>query len=118
MVKDIDKYLLTSQPTIDEVKRLSKKGTFLFFRQNTYNMYGKLMRNFMELITIDKGHPFTFTKSNVKTLFLSDFNLLGFKRSGYYSTWIHEMKSKSLKDRIKALLFITRDRTTYYWIKK
>lgn len=103
---------------IDEVKRLSKKGTFLFFRQNTYNMYGKLMRNFMELITIDKGHPFTFTKSNVKTLFLSDFNLLGFKRSGYYSTWIHEMKSKSLKDRIKALLFITRDRTTYYWIKK
>lgn len=103
---------------VSEIMRLSKKETFVFFRQNTYNLYGKLMRNLMEQMTIDKGHPFTFTKSNVEALFSSDFNLLGFKRSGYYSTWIHEMKSRSLKDKIKALLFITRDRTTYYWVKK
>ncbi len=101
---------------INEVKRLSKKGTLVFFRQNTYNWYGKMMRFFMELLTIDKGHPFTFTKSNIRSFFSSDFELKKKSRNGYFPTWIHELKSKSLKDKIKALLFITRDKTTYYWI--
>lgn len=103
---------------ISEIKRLSKKGTLLFFRQNTYNCYGKMMRYFMELLTIDKGHPFTFTKTNIRSFFSSDYELKKISRNGYFSTWIQEIKSRSLKDKIKALLFITRDKTTYYLIKK
>lgn len=106
------------QKVISEVKRLSKKGTLVFFRQNTYNLYGKLMRGIMELVKIDKGHPFTFTKSEVRKFFSKEYLLLDFKRFGYFPTWLYELKSKSLKDKIKAVLFITRDKATYYWVKK
>ncbi len=103
---------------INEVKRLSKKGTFVYFRQNTYNLYGKMMRKIMEMMLIDKGHPFTFTKSNVQSFFSSDYSLKGYNRRGYLSTWLGEVRSRSIKDKIKAILFITRDKATYYWIMK
>lgn len=86
---------------INEVMRLSKKGTFIFFRQNTYNLYGKMMRSIMELFIIDKGHPFTFTQSDIRSLFATEYELLGSHRTGYISTWFQELKSKSLKDKIK-----------------
>lgn len=103
---------------INEIKRVSKPNTFIFFRQNTYNYYGKFMRFVMELFLIDKGHPFTFTKSQIKKLFSRDFELIGFNRNGYFQTWKSEIQSKRLFDKIKAILFITRDKTTYYWVKK
>lgn len=106
------------QLVINEIKRVSKPNTFIFFRQNTYNYYGKFMRFVMEQFLIDKGHPFTFTKSQIKKLFSRDFELSGFNRNGYYQTWKSEIQSKRLYDKIKAILFITRDKTTYFWVKK
>ena len=106
------------QKVLEEIKRVAKPNSFVFFRQNTYNFYGKMMRNLMELFLIDKGHPYTFTKREITKLFEQDFDLLGFNRNGYFSTWKSEIKSPKIIDKIKALLFITRDKTTYHWIKK
>ncbi|MGC3979302.1 MAG: class I SAM-dependent methyltransferase [Paludibacteraceae bacterium] len=103
---------------LKEIKRVAKPQSFIFFRQNTYNCYGKLMRNIMEFFLIDKGHPYTFTKSNITRLFKNDFELIDFNRNGYCSTWKAEITSNKTIDKIKAILFITRDKSTYFWRKK
>ncbi len=104
---------------IDEIKRVLKKRGVVFFRQNTYNSYGKFARGVMEVFRIDKGHPFTFTKRDLKTLFENaGFKIASTNRTGYFSTWIWEVTSRSLKDKLKALLFITRDKVTYLITKE
>jgi len=102
------------EKVIREINRVLKPGGIIYFRQNTYNYYGKFARSLMEVFLIDKGHPFTFTKTNLKQLFKkAGFNLISTKRTGYLSTWLWEITSNSLKDKIKALLFVTRDKVTY-----
>lgn len=99
---------------IKEIKRVLKAGGILYFRQNTYNCYGKFVRGIMEIFLVDKGHPHTFTKRFLrKCLFQHGFEIVSSKHSGYCSTWISEITSKSLKDKVKAFLFVTRDKVTY-----
>ncbi|MDD4993647.1 MAG: class I SAM-dependent methyltransferase [Paludibacter sp.] len=100
---------------MEEIKRVIKQEGVIYFRQNTYNAYGKLMRSPMELFLVDKGHPFTFKKIDLKhLLFKNKFTIIKSEKTGYFTTWLHEIRSKSIKDKIKAFLFITRDKVTYY----
>lgn len=99
---------------LSEIIRVLKRGGLIYFRQNTYNYYGKFMRSLMELIKIDKGHPFTFTKTDLRKLFEKNRLVkLSTDRVGYFPTWKNELMSSALKDKIKAFLFITRDKVTY-----
>jgi len=97
-----------------EAKRVLKKGGYIYFKQNTYNIWGKFVRNIMELFVIDKGHPFTFKKQNLKKFIKEqEFTKLKQSRSGYLKTWKKEVTSSGLKNRVKALLFVTRDKVTF-----
>jgi len=100
---------------MDEVKRTLKTNGFVYFRQNTYSRYGKFARFVMELFLVDKGHPFTFRKNELYKLFnLKGFVIKKVEQDGYFKTWKREITSFSLKDKIKALLFITRDKVTFF----
>lgn len=97
-----------------EMNRVLAKGGIVYFRQNTYNYYGKYFRYFMEFFQIDKGHPFSFNKSELKDNFaFYKLQVITSFSSGYFSTWKKEITSNSLKDKIKALLFVTRDKATF-----
>lgn len=103
---------------MQEVVRVLKPEGKIYFRQNTYNLYGKLIRNIMEVFLIDKGHPFTFRKKDIQNIFkMSGLTTLHAGHNGYMRTWINEIKSKSIKDKVKALLFVTRDKTIYFLSK-
>lgn len=103
---------------MSEVNRVIKENGAIYFRQNTYSIYGKFMRSVMELFLIDKGHPYTFRKQELeKMLGLYKFNIMISERDGYLKTWWRELTSKSLKDKIKAMLFITRDKVTFFVVK-
>jgi len=98
---------------LNEMKRVLKKNGILYFRQNTYHLWGRMIRNIMEFFLIDKGHPHTFAKKNLDKI----FNQFGFKilyknRDGYFATWKWEIKSKRLIDKIKAILLVNRDKYT------
>jgi ubiquinone/menaquinone biosynthesis C-methylase UbiE len=98
----------------NEANRVLKKGGFIYFKQNTYHFWGKLVRNIMEYFVIDKGHPFTFSKLDLQKLVLANnFRVMTKDRNGYFKTWKKELKSSSAKDKIKALLFVSRDKVTY-----
>ena len=97
-----------------EMHRVLKRGGVVYFRQNTYHLWGRLVRGLMEWFQIDQGHPHTFSKRYLQRR----FNRLGlavhrFGRGGYWATWRKEICSPRLLDRIKALLCATRDRTLY-----
>lgn len=97
-----------------EMNRVLKSGGIVFFRQNTYHFWGKFIRGLIELFRIDKGHPHTFSKSELKKMFVEkSLDVVYYKESGYYNTWIKEIKSKRIYDKIKALIFATRDKTTF-----
>ena len=96
-----------------EAKRVLKKGGYIYFKQNTYNIWGKLIRSIMEFFIIDKGHPFTFLKSDLRKIVNElEFVIMTKQSNGYFKTWKKEFISNSAKDKIKALLFVTRDKVT------
>lgn len=104
---------------LSEMNRTLKPGGIIFFRQNTYHFWGKAIRDIMEKMKIDRGHPHTFLKSNLSNKFRDyKFQIMFFKRSGYFKTWLKEIKSKRLYDRVKGILFVNRDKTTYVLKKK
>ncbi|MCD6569348.1 MAG: methyltransferase domain-containing protein [Deltaproteobacteria bacterium] len=97
-----------------ETKRVLRPGGVVFFRQNTYHRMGKTVRGIMELFQIDKGHPHTFTKKDLRIhLGKQGFDILHCENWGYLRTWLAEFRIKKLKSIIKALLLSTLDRTLY-----
>ena len=103
---------------MEEVTRVMKIDALIYFRQNTYNLYGKTARFIMEMFLIDKGHPYTFTMNDLHKLFEKNkLKMLNFSEDGYFNTWRNEMFSKSLKDKVKALLFITRNKIACFVCK-
>lgn len=97
-----------------EMRRVLKSNGVIYFRQNTYHIWGKILRELIEMIKIDKGHPHTFMKKSLKKKFYKyDFQILEYRRTGYFNTWHREIRSKNFIDKIKGVLFINRDKTTY-----
>lgn len=99
---------------LKEIKRIIKKDGWIFFKQNTYHFWGKFIRTIMEKFLIDRGHPHTFTKNNLKLLLNKyGFIIIKSKRTGYLHSLKKEILSRSLLDKIKAGLLVTRDKVTY-----
>ena len=97
-----------------EIKRVIKEKGTIYFKQNTYNIWGKSVRFIMERFLIDKGHPYTFTKKDLKTLLeKNEFTIIKRARNGYFPTWKKELSSPGAKEKIKAFLLVTRDKVTY-----
>lgn len=104
---------------LSEMNRVLKKSGKVYFRQNTYHIWGKVIRKIIEFFKVDRGHPHTFTKYDLKKLFSQNyFEILHTQHNGYYKTWLKEIKSKRLYDKIKAIIFATRDKTLYVLNKK
>jgi ubiquinone/menaquinone biosynthesis C-methylase UbiE len=55
--------------SMSEISRVLKKNGSVYVRLNIYSWWGKLIRTFAERMELDKGHPNTFTSSEVKELF-------------------------------------------------
>jgi len=102
------------EDVVKEMYRVLKPGGHVYFRQHTYHLWGKIVRELLELVQVDKGHPHTFLKSYLEQLVRRNgFTIIKKKSRGYYSTWKSELQSPRLIDKLKVLLFATRDKTLY-----
>ena len=99
---------------LDEMDRVIKSGGIIFFRQNVYNNWGKLIRSIMELFAIDKGHPFTFSKKFLcKHIKERDWFIHHIDEIGYYRAWVDNSNIISIKGIIQTIFFIVRNRTLF-----
>ena len=103
---------------LNEINRSLKIGGIIFFRQNLYNKWGKLLRTIMEFFKIDKGHPFTFTKQFfTKNINNRMWNIKHIEEDGYYMTWKNNLTNISFKGIIQTIFFIVRSRSLFILIK-
>lgn len=99
---------------MEEVRRTLKSNSFIYFKQNSYHFWGKFIRWVMEFFLIDKGHPFTFSLSQINQMIKkNNFQIVKKTSIGYLPTWKNEISSKSLKDKLKALLLVTRNKRIF-----
>lgn len=99
---------------MNEAARVLRKEGHVFIKQNTYHSWGRMIRALMEIFKIDKGHPHTFSKKELKELIKKNsLSILKEKNNGYFNTWKKEFLSKNLKNILKAASFVTRDKVTY-----
>ena len=103
---------------LNEINRSLKIGGLIFFRQNVYNIWGKLIRTIMEFLTIDKGHPFTFTKQYlINNINERNWEIKKTEENGYYRSWKNNIMNLTFKGIIQTIFFITRNRTLFILTK-
>ena len=99
---------------LNEIDRVLRPGGVIFFRQNVYHLWGRSIRWIMELAPIDRGHPHTFGKGQLLKEFEGrEWEARVSTARGYGITWLAELRSGTLKNIVKALLFVTRNRTLF-----
>jgi SAM-dependent methyltransferase len=99
---------------LDEIHRVLKKGGVIFFRQSVYHWWGRWIRKVVELMALDKGHPFTFGKMQLIEFFkMRSWEIKAYQSVGYIKTWIENFRLLTAKGLMKALLLANHDRTTF-----
>jgi len=99
------------QKVISEIDRVLQKGGIIYFKQNVYHSAGKFIRNLLEKIEFDKGHPHNFTRKDISVMFDNyAFEILSEKSRGHIKQLFVELKMKNLKAFVRILTFMTRDK--------
>ena len=72
----------------------------------------------MELLTIDKGHPFTFTKQYlINNINERNWDIKKTEENGYYRSWRNNIMNLTFKGIIQTIFFITRNRILFILTK-
>ena len=99
---------------LNEINRVITLDGIIYFRQNVYNYWGKLIRSIMELFNFDKGHPFTFSKHQLENYFIANkWQIKRINDVGYLKTWINNINVSTLNGIVQMVLFITRNSTLF-----
>jgi SAM-dependent methyltransferase len=98
-----------------EVRRVLRTGGIFYFRQHTFTRWGMFVRRTLELFTVDRGHPHTFTRQWLKY----HVERLGFqyeskREESYLNAFWSDLTSGTWKGAFRALLGIPR--STALWV--
>lgn len=87
------------------IHRSLEPGGVVFISLNIYTRFGALVRNIMECLEIDKGHPFNFSRSSVVTLLRkSGFKVLWSQTEDYRTQKKEYRRSGDLRKVLKSSL--------------
>lgn len=101
------------ESVLKETFRVLKPNGIVYFKQNIYHRIGKKIRNILESIEFDKGHPYNFTYSDLTKLFMQNgFNYKLIRKRGHLNQIITEIKMRNIKVFFRILTFMTRDKVT------
>jgi 2-polyprenyl-3-methyl-5-hydroxy-6-metoxy-1,4-benzoquinol methylase len=96
------------QKVLVEIYKNLGAGGILFFSINIYTNLGVIVRNFMEIFEIDKGHPFNFTEKGIRLMIQNaGFEFIELKMADYETQKNHYRNSNSLKNKLKSYLGLT-----------
>jgi ubiquinone/menaquinone biosynthesis C-methylase UbiE len=97
-----------------EIHRVLHDGGIVYLRLHVYHAWGKLIRSMVELLGIDPGHPYTFTPGSTQEALESNKFII-LKRSGknFIQSWMKSLRSRSIKELLKAVTFSTPSKPLY-----
>ena len=99
---------------LDETSRVLNKDGIIFFRQSIYSWWGRRVRNLMELLAIDRGHPHTFGKRQLVDYFKDrHWAIKNHIETGYFKAGMEDIRRLTPRGLAKALLFISHNRALY-----
>jgi ubiquinone/menaquinone biosynthesis C-methylase UbiE len=97
-----------------EINRVLASNGKVYLRLNIYSFWGKFIRLIVEALGIDAGHPHTFTKKLMSSYFKNDnFQIIKIERRSFIETWIKELRSRKVKELLKALSFSSPSKTMF-----
>ena len=97
-------HVQNADSVMKEVNRVLKNNSALFFTVNVHPFFGYFLHRIVSVLKIDKGHPHTFTERKaVSFLSKHGFEVLYKETENYWDCVFKDLKSKSLKDKIKAI---------------
>jgi ubiquinone/menaquinone biosynthesis C-methylase UbiE len=102
-----------------EMRRVLQPNGKVYLRLNVYTYWGKVVRLLVAKLKIDPGHPYTFARRSILSLFKNhDFKILKTEEQGYWKTWFREIRSGKLKELLKAVTISSPNKTAYILEKK
>ncbi len=94
---------------LSEIDRVLKVNGIVYLRVHVYHAFGRRVRRIMEKFMIDKGHPYSFSESELQKNFAEfGWQLLFKEKEKYFTSWFKDLKSFTKKGLFKAILFTTK----------
>lgn len=100
-VQDID-------GVMGEINRLLKEGGLLYLTVNARSRPGYWIHRLLARLALDPGHPHTFTARRARNLLRGvGFEILYFDAAPWKKAWTDDLRSTSMRGRMKAILFVS-----------
>lgn len=97
-----------------ELRRVLADHGVIYLRLNLYTTWGKFIRLLVELLGIDPGHPYTFTRKSIEKYFQENhLHVIKTGARGFFKTWLLELRSVKIKEFLKALSFSSPSKTLF-----
>ena len=104
---------------LEEADRVLVKGGIVFLRQYVCNWWGKRLHTVLERMMVDKGHPVALCRKELIEYFEGlSWEKKGETGVGFVRAWVNDLRTLTLRGLLKALLFITRNRTIFILQKR
>lgn len=88
---------------LNEVHRVLEERGVMFFRVNIRTRWGTSLHHLLELLSIDKGHPYSYSLASIgKTLMGHGFSIQKETVGDYINVRTADRKSKRFVDKVKG----------------
>ena len=93
---------------MSEVGRVLKSGGILYLTVNARSRPGYWMHRMLARLSLDPGHPHTFTEKRLERLLEQHgFDPLDFESGSWWKAWRSDLTSRSWKGRAKGVLIVS-----------
>jgi len=101
-------HVLDVHGVMSEVKRVLKSGGILYLTVNARSRPGYWMHRLLARLSLDPGHPHTFTEKRLEHLLKKHgFELMDFECGSWWNAWRSDLTSRSWKGRAKGVLIVS-----------
>lgn len=99
---------------VREMARTLRPGGCAYLRCSVYVLTGRVVRRLLEAARIDRGHPHTFSPSDLERIVSrSGLTIRSVRSEGLFKSWWRDLRSGNIRRMAKALLLSSADKRAW-----
>ena len=103
IIDNVIDHALAPEAILQQIYRVLRENGLLYFTVNVRTKWGTRLHKLLALLSIDKGHPHSFTQTSAHQLLRANkFRICGEDTEDYYKIKKESRKSKSVKEKLKG----------------